>query len=108
MSSIYVDEILPSTAQYLRLTQNGVSTPLYAKEIGEIIQLRNRKSTSLSFPYFLLSSPDAAISSTNYPDYVDYLRNIKLETFTEHLILSGSLLLCLSSFVLFNKAFLCF
>jgi hypothetical protein len=81
MSSIYVDEILPSTAQYLRLTQNGVSTPLYAKEIGEIIQLRNRKSTSLSFPYFLLSSPDTAISSTNYPDYVDYLRNIKLETF---------------------------
>jgi hypothetical protein len=85
MSSIYVDEILPSTAQYLRLTQNGVSTPLYAKEIGEIIQLRNRKSTSLSFPYFLLSTADTTISATNYPDYVEYLRNIKVETFLSSL-----------------------
>jgi len=81
MSAIYVDEILPSTNQYLKITQNGITSPLYAKEIGEIIQLRTRKTTSVAFPYFLLSSPDTILDSSNYPDYVEYLRNVKVETF---------------------------
>ena len=81
MSAIYVDEILPSTNQYLKVTQNGITLPLYAKEIGEIIQLRTRKTTSVAFPYFLLSNPDMELNSSNYPDYVEYLRNVKVETF---------------------------
>ena len=50
--------------------------------IGEIKQFRFRRDISKTFPFWNLALPDQNIVALNYPDYADYLRNIKIETCT--------------------------
>lgn len=76
MSRIYVDEILPATGSTL-----NVGGSLYLSNfIGEVKQFRFRRTTSKTFPFWNLALPDQNIVALNYPDYADYLRNIKIET----------------------------
>jgi hypothetical protein len=82
MGRIYVDEILPGTGTDLFI--NG--SKFYTNFIGEIKQFRTRRATSKDFPFWDLSLPDQTIPFINYPDYTDYLRNIKVEAFNSTLI----------------------
>jgi hypothetical protein len=82
MGRIYVDEILPGTGNDLFI--NG--SKFYTNFIGEIKQFRTRRTTSKDFPFWNLSLPDQIIPFITYPDYIDYLRNIKVEAFNSTLI----------------------
>lgn len=79
MGTIYVDDVLPSSRQYLRVGQGSRTLPLYAKEVGELAQFRVKRSTSVDFPYYLLSNPDGTVLESQYPDYVSYLRSVAVE-----------------------------
>ena len=76
MSRIYVDEILPATGSSLSIGGSAY----YNNFVGEIKQFRFRRTTSKTFPFWNLALPDQNIVALNYPDYADYLRNIKVET----------------------------
>ena len=80
MSRLRVDEILPNTGSSVTITQGGNSFPLLSTYVGEIKNFRSRRTTSTDFPFFLLSNPDQVLSASTYPDYVSYLRDIKIET----------------------------
>lgn len=80
MSRLRVDEILPNTGSSVTITQGGNSFPLLSTYVGEIKNFRSRRTTSTDFPFFLLSNPDQTLSQSVYPDYVPYLRDIKVET----------------------------
>lgn len=84
MSTLYVDDVLPSTRQYLKIGQGSRTLPMYAKEVGELAQFRVKRNTSVDFPYYLLSQPDGTVLESQYPDYVSYLRSVAVEvpTFT--------------------------
>ena len=82
MGKIYVDEILPGTGTDLFV--NG--SKFYANFIGEVKQFRTRRATSKDFPFWNLSLPDQIIPFIIYPDYANYLRNIKVEAFNSTLI----------------------
>ena len=91
MSRIYVDEILPATGSSLSIGGSAY----YNNFVGEIKQFRFRRETSKTFPFWNLALPDQNIVALNYPDYADYLRNIKVETcnpiqFTQTVTMSGS------------------
>ena len=80
MSKLYVDEILPSSANTVTFTQGGSSTLISPSYVGELKSFRIRRTTSTAFPFWNLSLPDQTLSAGTYPDYVDYLRSIKIET----------------------------
>lgn len=80
MSRLYVDEILPSSTNNLTFTQGGISNFLSPSFVGELKSFRVRRTTSVAFPFFNLSLPDQTLSFNTYPDYVNYLRSIKIET----------------------------
>jgi hypothetical protein len=80
MSRLYVDEILPNMGSSVIISQGGNSFPLLSTYVGEIKNFRTRRDVSIAFPFFLLSNPDQTLSESIYPDYVPYLRNIKVET----------------------------
>ena len=80
MSKLYVDEILPSSANTVTFTQGGNSTLISPSYVGELKSFRIRRTTSTAFPFWNLSLPDQTLSAGTYPDYVDYLRSIKIET----------------------------
>ena len=80
MSRLYVDEILPNSSNSVTISQGGNSFPLLSTYVGEIKNFRTRRDVSTTFPFFLLSNPDQTLSESIYPDYVPYLRNIKVET----------------------------
>jgi len=80
MSKLYVDEIIPSSTNNLTFTQGGTSSFLSPSFVGELKSFRVRRTTSVAFPFWNLSLPDQTLSYNTYPDYVDYLRSIKIET----------------------------
>jgi len=80
VSKLYVDEILPSSTSNVSFTQGGTSNYISPSYVGELKSFRIRRTTSVAFPFWNLSLPDQTLSAGTYPDYVDYLRSIKLET----------------------------
>lgn len=80
MSKLYVDQILPSSTDNVTFTQGGTSTLISPSYVGELKSFRIRRTTSKAFPFWNLSLPDQTLSASSYPDYVDYLRSIKVET----------------------------
>lgn len=80
MSRLYVDEIVPSSGNSITFTQGGTSSFLSPSFVGELKSFRVRRTTSVAFPFWNLSLPDQTLSYNTYPDYVDYLRSIKIET----------------------------
>jgi hypothetical protein len=95
MSKLYVDEILPSSANTVTFTQGGSSTLISPSYVGELKSFRIRRTTSTAFPFWNLSLPDQTLSAGTYPDYVNYLRDIKIETcnptqFSQTITMSGS------------------
>lgn len=80
MSKLYVDQILPSSTDNVTFTQGGTSTLIAPSYVGELKSFRVRRTTSKAFPFWNLSLPDQTLNSNTYPDYVDYLRSIKIET----------------------------
>lgn len=86
MSKLYVDEILPSSANTVTFTQGGSSTLISPSYVGELKSFRIRRTTSTAFPFWNLSLPDQTLSAGTYPDYVDYLRSIKIETCNPNLL----------------------
>lgn len=89
MSKLYVDQILPSSTDNVTFTQGGTSTLISPSYVGELKSFRIRRTTSKAFPFWNLSLPDQTLSSGTYPDYVDYLRSIRVETPTSTLIGTG-------------------
>jgi len=89
MSRLYVDQILPSSTDNVTFTQGGTSTLISPSYVGELKSFRIRRTTSKAFPFWNLSLPDQTLSSGTYPDYVDYLRSIRVETPTSTLIGTG-------------------
>ena len=95
MSKLYLDEILPSSANSITFTQGGTLSFLSPSFVGELKSFRIRRTTSTAFPFWNLSLPDQTLSAGTYPDYVDYLRDIKIETcsptqFSQTVTMSGS------------------
>ena len=95
MSKLYLDEILPSSANSITFTQGGTLSFLSPSFVGELKSFRIRRTTSTAFPFWNLSLPDQTLSAGTYPDYVDYLRDIKIETcnptqFLQTVTMSGS------------------
>lgn len=80
MSKLYVDQILPSSTDNVTFTQGGTSTLISPSYVGELKSFRIRRTTSKAFPFWNLALPDQTLTSGTYPDYVDYLRSIKIET----------------------------
>lgn len=80
MSKLYVDEILPSSTETVSFTQGGTSTVIAPSYVGELKSFRMRRDTSKAFPFWNLALPDQTLTSGTYPDYVEYLRSIKIET----------------------------
>lgn len=80
MSKLYVDEIIPSSTNNLTFTQGGTSNFLSPSFVGELKSFRVRRTTSVAFPFWNLSLPDQTLAYGTYPDYVNYLRDIKIET----------------------------
>lgn len=79
MGRLYVDELVPNSGT-LKLTQNGATLFLQSSVVGDLHMFRTRAVTSQAFPYWNLSLPDQTVLASLYPDYVTYLRNIKVET----------------------------
>jgi hypothetical protein len=79
-SIIKVDQIEPNSQQMLSMRVGGVSNYISPNYVGQISSFRIRRTTSQAFPFWNLSLPDQNLSATLYPDYVDYLRGIKIET----------------------------
>jgi len=95
MSKLYVDQILPSSTDNVTFTQGGTSTLIAPSYVGELKSFRVRRTTSKAFPFWNLSLPDQTLSAGSYPDYVNYLRDIKIETclptqFSQTVTMSGS------------------
>lgn len=95
MSKLYVDEILPSSTNNVTFTQGGTSNYISPSYVGELKSFRIRRTTSVAFPFWNLSLPDQTLSAGTYPDYVEYLRSIKIETcnptqFSQTVTMSGS------------------
>lgn len=85
-SILKVDQIqsLNDTAVVFKTgTATNYLAPTY---IGQLTSFRVRRVTSADFPFWNLSLPDQTLQSTNYPDYVTYLRSIKVEINTPTLI----------------------
>lgn len=80
MSKLYVDQILPSTTNNVSFVQGGTSNFISPSFVGELKSFRIRRTTSVAFPFWNLSLPDQTLSAGTYPDYVEYLRSIKIET----------------------------
>lgn len=49
-----------------------------SKRVGELLLTQELITISESAPFYNLSNADAVLSTTNYPDYVDYLRGLLL------------------------------
>lgn len=47
--------------------------------VGDIITRRQKRAISPDFPYWNLSNVNTVLQNTNFPDYVPYLRDIKVE-----------------------------
>lgn len=76
---LFIDELIANTGT-IKLTQNNQTLLLQPSIVGELKIMRVRQTPSPAFPYWNLSEADQLLQSSIYPDYVNYLRNIRVET----------------------------
>lgn len=79
-SVLKVDQIEPRTGKAVLIKTGLDTTNAYPSFVGQLVSFRLRRPTSPSFPFWNLSLPDQTIQSSMYPDYVSYLRSIRVET----------------------------
>ena len=94
-SIIKVDQIEPNTQQMVAMKIGGQANYMIPSFVGQLTSFRLRRAINQAFPFWNLALPDQTIPYANYPDYVDYLRSIKIETcnpiqFTQTITMSGS------------------
>lgn len=85
-SNLKVDQIEPHTQSMVAMKIGGHSNYMIPSFVGQLTSFRMRRETSQAFPFWNLASPDQIISDVTYPDYVEYLRSIKVEVFNSILI----------------------